>query len=77
MAIADLVGCREVIGKKGNVSAYLNNHKVVGGHELLFAYADFGRYAWEMTGVKPINPMPAKGQQGLWNRGGELDANRT
>lgn len=26
-----------------------------------------GRYAWELSGVKMIDPVPAKGQQGLWN----------
>ncbi|WP_019123617.1 ASCH domain-containing protein [Brevibacillus massiliensis] len=35
-----------------------------------------GRYAWEMAEVKQIEPVPAKGQQGLWNWGGERDASR-
>lgn len=42
-----------------------------------FGYYDEGRYAWEMSDVKQINPVPAKGQQGLWNWGGERDASRT
>lgn len=67
VAIANLVGCHKVIGNKGTVSAYLSNHKVVDGHELLFGNFDFGRYAWEMTDSKWIDPVPAKGQQGLWN----------
>ncbi|NRR20608.1 hypothetical protein [Brevibacillus sp. MS2.2] len=61
VAFADLVGCHKVIGNKGNVSAYLSNSKVVDGHELLFGYFDFGRYAWEMANVKPIDPVPTKG----------------
>jgi len=28
-----------------------------------------GRYAWELSDVKMIDPVPAKGQQGLWNWG--------
>ncbi len=25
-----------------------------------------GRFAWELKNVKPMDPIPAKGQQGLW-----------
>lgn len=35
-----------------------------------FAFGDFslGRYAWEMAEVELMDkPLPAKGQQGLWN----------
>ncbi|CAI8971216.1 hypothetical protein EMIT07CA2_60041 [Brevibacillus sp. IT-7CA2] len=39
-----------------------------------FGWFETGRYAWEMTDVKPIDPVPAKGQQWLWNWGGERDA---
>ncbi|MBH0331049.1 2-oxoglutarate dehydrogenase E1 [Brevibacillus brevis] len=77
VAIADLVGCHKVIGNNGTESAFLNNSKVVDGHELLFGHFDFGRYAWEMADVKQIDPVPAKGQQGLWNWGEERDASRT
>lgn len=33
------------------------------------ALGDFtlGRYAWEFEDMHPIDPIPAKGQQGLWN----------
>ncbi|MFP3381771.1 2-oxoglutarate dehydrogenase E1, partial [Bacillus sp. SIMBA_069] len=36
-----------------------------------FGWFEAGRYAWEMSDVKQIDPAPAKGQQGLWNWGGE------
>ncbi|WP_409175496.1 hypothetical protein [Brevibacillus fortis] len=45
--------------------------------ELAFGWYDLGRYAWEMTDVKQIDPVPAKGQQGLWNWGGKQDASGT
>ncbi|MFA4132565.1 MULTISPECIES: ASCH domain-containing protein [unclassified Brevibacillus] len=45
--------------------------------ESVFGYFSEGRFAWEMTDVRQINPVPAKGQQGLWNWGGERDASRT
>ena len=36
--------------------------------ELLFGDWTPGRYAWELSNVKILdNPIPAKGQQGLWN----------
>jgi activating signal cointegrator 1 len=37
------------------------------GNEVEFGWYDSGRYAWEMVDVKQINPVPAQGQQGLWN----------
>lgn len=39
-------------------------------------YGDFtpGRYAWLLAGVKPIEPIPAKGRQGLWNLLEDLSA---
>ncbi|MBH0333691.1 2-oxoglutarate dehydrogenase E1 [Brevibacillus brevis] len=42
-----------------------------------FGWFEHGRFVWEMTDVKPFDPVPAKGQQGLWNWGGERDASRT
>lgn len=36
--------------------------------EAAFGYYDNGRYAWQMDDVaKLAEPIPAKGQQGLWN----------
>ncbi|MGG4452378.1 ASCH domain-containing protein [Brevibacillus porteri] len=35
--------------------------------ESVFGYFAEGRFAWEMVDVKQIDPVPAKGQQGLWN----------
>lgn len=34
-----------------------------------YAFGDYskGRFAWELVDVKQIEPIPAKGQQGLWN----------
>ncbi|WP_289136372.1 ASCH domain-containing protein [uncultured Brevibacillus sp.] len=49
----------------------------IDGHERLYGWFEPGRYGWEMAEVKRIDPVPAKGQQGLWNWGGERDARRT
>lgn len=44
------------------------------GNEYEFGWYEEGRYAWELTNVKLLDkPIPAKGQQGLWNWGGERD----
>jgi hypothetical protein len=67
VAYANLTGCHEVVGLKGSRSAYLNNHEVVEGKEFAFGWYDLNRYAWKMTEVQKIDPIPAKGQQGLWN----------
>ncbi|MNO23015.1 ASCH domain protein [compost metagenome] len=37
-------------------------------NEEAFGWYDPGRYAWEMADVRRLpEPIPAKGQQGLWN----------
>ncbi|MDX5091627.1 hypothetical protein SD939_10455, partial [Lactobacillus crispatus] len=49
--------------------------KHISHQEDSFGWFESGRYAWELADVKQIDPVPAKGQQGLWNWGGERDAN--
>ncbi|MFD2085975.1 ASCH domain-containing protein [Brevibacillus brevis] len=52
--------------------------KSIDGNEFAFGDYSRGRYAWEMTEVQLLaDPVPAKGQQGLWNWGGKQDASRT
>nr|WP_320146014.1 ASCH domain-containing protein [uncultured Anaeromusa sp.] len=41
--------------------------KDIGGDELVFGHFATGRYAWLLENVRPITPVPARGQQGLWN----------
>lgn len=42
--------------------------KDVNAKEIIFGDYSFGRYAWELSDVKMLpEPIPAKGQQGLWN----------
>ncbi|BFH70618.1 hypothetical protein J27TS7_57880 [Paenibacillus dendritiformis] len=55
------------IGLKANNGKF----KIWGGwrdDEYYFGDYTDGRYAWELTDVKQLPvPIPAKGQQGLWN----------
>lgn len=71
VAIADLKGCHPInlcgdsfastIDDAGEITHIYENE------EFEFGYYAEGRYAWEMTNVRQITPVQAKGQQGLWN----------
>ena len=74
IAIADLVDCARVtcranlkIGNQEVGKAILENDMIVTGNELAFGDFTYNRYAWKLDNVQPITPVPAKGQQGLWN----------
>ncbi|AZS15343.1 ASCH domain-containing protein [Paenibacillus lutimineralis] len=42
-------------------------------NEKAFGWYDEGRYAWELDNVRMLpEPIPAKGQQGLWNWDGGI-----
>ncbi len=41
------------------------------GNEISFGWFERGRFAWQLTEVKRIAPVPAIGKQGLWNWEGE------
>jgi predicted Co/Zn/Cd cation transporter (cation efflux family) len=43
-----------------------------GQNELRFGYWKIGRYAWILESVQAIEPMPARGQQRLWEWAGEI-----
>ncbi|WP_374019028.1 ASCH domain-containing protein [Paenibacillus thiaminolyticus] len=67
VAIAELTEC-------WSVSRCLRGDIILerdGGNEMreeAFGYYDDGRYAWEIEAKKWLEvPIPAKGQQGLWN----------
>ncbi|WP_215831164.1 hypothetical protein [Pelorhabdus rhamnosifermentans] len=74
IAIADLVDCLKVIGKvslkigdKKQVITVLENQVRITGNEYEFGDYSIGRYAWILDNVQQIQPVPAKGQQRLWN----------
>lgn len=48
--------------------AELEDGKIIEGNELKFGNYAKGRYAWRMENVEMLKePIPAKGQQRLWN----------
>ncbi|MBG9734567.1 ASCH domain-containing protein [Paenibacillus alvei] len=75
IAIADLVRCFTVSRPKGNDGAvWLGAEGMTIGwagymnREYHFGDYSDGRFAWELAEVRPLStPIPAKGQQGLWN----------
>lgn len=76
IAIANLKGCHPIslcgdsfastIDDAGEITHIYENE------EFEFGYYAEGRYAWEMTNVRQITPVQAKGQQGLWTWKGAI-----
>ncbi|MCR8633469.1 ASCH domain-containing protein [Paenibacillus radicis (ex Xue et al. 2023)] len=70
LATCKLNDCWMVGNTQGN-SAIVESgscKRAVTGNDYSFGWYDRGRYAWELADIKMIyDPVPAKGQQGLWN----------
>jgi hypothetical protein len=41
--------------------------------EYLCGRYEVGRYAWVLKNIKPIKPIPTKGQLGIWNYNDKID----
>lgn len=76
IAIADLVDCVEIVGAvNGSMGPFiipvykaeLENGITVRGNEFAFGHYEIGRYAWILENVQAVNPVPAKGNQRIWN----------
>jgi hypothetical protein len=76
VATCQLVACRQVerpSGASGMVWLSRNDGNGIGWggklpNEYYFGDYSDGRYAWELTDINQLpEPIPAKGQQGLWN----------
>lgn len=61
IAMADLIDCQEMTMDK--IVAWRD---VYGKNEIAFGDFQPGRYAWALDNVRQITPVPAKGQQRLW-----------
>lgn len=70
IAIADLVDCAQfknsLIPRRNTI---LLNGKEVEQNELIFGDCTPGRWGWVLDNIQRIEPIPARGQQGLWNWG--------
>ena len=76
VATAELAGCHRIVRYGGRGMTSRDPGWIEGDdwiyepteQELLFGDWTPGRYAWELTNVKPLpEPIPAKGKQGLWD----------
>lgn len=77
VAVGELTNCYEIERYKDRVELVLNHGDYgeyvdidgmeMGGQEERFGWYADGRYAWELSNVRLIEPIPAKGRQGLWN----------
>lgn len=73
VATANLSDCHEVYIEHLGDAVLLKSgtpHTWVGqgNKEFAFGWYETGRYAWRMDEVEKLSePLPAKGQQGLWN----------
>jgi hypothetical protein len=66
IAISTLSDCLEVTAEDYKRAELANCKHVVTGKEYEFGLYEEGRYAWELTDVKRIEPIPAKGQLRMW-----------
>lgn len=76
IAIADLVDCIEVTAAIFDIRTGIHHGAVIGkkstlreirGDEYTFGNYPVGGYAWILDNIQRIEPIPAKGQQRIWN----------
>ena len=70
VAVAELVECRKAVMNPAYELVELVGEKdavLFDAMENDFGDYTPGRYAWELANVRLIEPIPAKGRQGLWN----------
>jgi hypothetical protein len=68
IATCNLIKCLEVIEESPGSYAKLSDGTMVDGCEYEFGDYSIGRYAWILADIRRLlEPIPAKGRQGLWN----------
>lgn len=65
LATCNLTDCLKV-WKDIGTGAALDGWKSVSGNEYMFGDFSEGRFAWNLQDIIQIEPIPAKGQLGLW-----------
>lgn len=76
VAIAQLTNCLK------SIDTWTDGYELEGSRLIFspeYEFGDFtpGRYAWEISNVRMLpEPVPAKGQQGLWNWEGQIRQNQ-
>lgn len=67
IATASLVECHKVIKEYPKQNTAEVAEFYIDGKEYNYGFYEPGRYAWQLSNVKAIEPVPAKGQLSLWN----------
>ena len=71
IATCNLVGCYPIIQEDTDCEIAIadagDHHIVIAGNEYYFGDYTPRRYAWMLSDIKAIVPIPAKGFQRLWN----------
>lgn len=75
IATANLIGCHRIGRLDDHKTGYWDCNRPltwvdVADQEALFGDWRLGRFAWEFSDMKIIDPVSASGQQGLWEWGG-------
>jgi hypothetical protein len=68
IAIAELIDCQEMTMDK-----IVLWRDVYGKDEIIFGDFTPGRYAWILSNIQAIKPVPAKGMQRIWNWAGDIE----
>lgn len=67
IATASLVECHKVIKEYPEQNTAEVAAFYIDGKEYDYGFYEPGRYAWQLSNVQAIGPVPAKGQLSLWN----------
>lgn len=69
IAYSELKDCHEIgkVDTWDRIADYKWTDGCIWGDEFEFGWYEEGRFAWEIVDVRQIEPIPAKGQQRLWN----------
>lgn len=67
IATASLVECHKVIKEYPEQNTAEVTAFYIDGKEYDYGFYETGRYAWQLSNVQAIGPVPAKGQLSLWN----------
>lgn len=71
IATANLMECHKITSDYYSMydeeKAGTDKGHLIEGDEWWFGNYEEGRYAWKLSNVKAIDPVPAKGQLSLWN----------
>lgn len=69
IAMCHLNSCYEIgeVNVKQKEASFKWSDEFIWGNEFDYGWYEDGRFAWELVDVKRVEPIPANGQQRIWN----------